>query len=55
MKYFLKTFCSQFFFLNQVSIDIPQLVQMIGPDPKTLKGVSGRVDELIDQIAKKLR
>lgn len=39
----------------QVSPDIPQLVQMIGPHPKTFKGTSSRIDELIDQISKKVR
>lgn len=35
--------------------EVPQLIQMIGPDPKTFKGTSGRVDELIDQIAARCR
>ena len=34
--------------------EVPQLIQMIGPDPKTFKGTSTRVDELIDQIASKV-
>jgi len=38
-----------------VSPDIPQLVQMIGPHPNTFKGTSARVDELIEQISKKVR
>lgn len=40
---------------KQVSADIPQLVQMIGPHPKTFKGSSERCDELIDAISKKVR
>ncbi|XP_059609952.1 uncharacterized protein LOC132257177 isoform X2 [Phlebotomus argentipes] len=38
-----------------VSPDVPQLVQMIGPNPSTFKGASERVDELIAQVAKKIR
>jgi len=38
-----------------VSPDIPQLVQMIGPHPNTFKGTSPRVDELIEEISKKVR
>ncbi|XP_031617589.1 uncharacterized protein LOC116337292 isoform X2 [Contarinia nasturtii] len=38
-----------------VSADIPQLVQMIGPHPKSFKGSSNRCDELIDQISQKVR
>jgi desumoylating isopeptidase 1 len=38
-----------------VSPDIPQLVAMIGPNPKEFKGTSARVDELIDIISKKVR
>ncbi|XP_063704558.1 uncharacterized protein LOC134833978 [Culicoides brevitarsis] len=38
-----------------VSPDIPQLVQMIGPNPKDFKGKSGRVDEMIEIISKKVR
>ncbi|XP_055299978.1 uncharacterized protein LOC129567289 isoform X2 [Sitodiplosis mosellana] len=38
-----------------VSADIPQLVQMIGPHPKSFKGNSNRCDELIDQISQKVR
>lgn len=40
---------------KQVSADIPQLVQMIGPHPKSFKGSSSRCDELIDQISQKVR
>lgn len=40
---------------SQVSADIPQLVQMIGPHPKSFKGSSTRCDELIDQISRKVR
>lgn len=39
----------------QVSPDIPQFVQMIGPHPNTFKGKSGRIDELIGLISKKCR
>lgn len=35
--------------------EVPQLIQMIGPDPKTFKGTSERVDQFIDQISAKLR
>ncbi|XP_071052282.1 uncharacterized protein [Onthophagus taurus] len=35
--------------------EVPQLIQMIGPDPKTFKGQSPRVDELIDLITTKIR
>ncbi|XP_059475230.1 uncharacterized protein LOC132196525 isoform X2 [Neocloeon triangulifer] len=35
--------------------DVPQLVQMIGPEPNTFKGTSERVDNLISEINKKLR
>lgn len=38
-----------------VSPDIPQLVQMIGPNPKDFRGKSTRIDELIDIIGKKVR
>lgn len=38
-----------------VSPDIPQLVQMIGPNPKDFKGKSARIDEMIDIISKKVR
>jgi hypothetical protein len=38
-----------------VSPDIPQLVQMIGPNPKEFKGKSDRIDELIEVISKKVR
>ncbi|XP_055699172.1 uncharacterized protein LOC129799373 isoform X2 [Phlebotomus papatasi] len=38
-----------------VSPDVPQLVQMIGPNPSTFKGTSERVDQLIAQVAKKIR
>ncbi|XP_058063666.1 uncharacterized protein LOC131213610 [Anopheles bellator] len=39
----------------QVSPDVPQFVQMIGPHPKNFKGKSERVDTLIEQISKKVR
>lgn len=35
--------------------EVPQLIQMIGPDPKTFKGTSERADELITQISAKMR
>ncbi|GJQ72124.1 hypothetical protein Trydic_g3219 [Trypoxylus dichotomus] len=35
--------------------EVPQLIQMIGPDPKTFKGTSPRIDELIDEISSKIR
>ncbi|XP_043499781.1 uncharacterized protein LOC122522620 isoform X2 [Polistes fuscatus] len=35
--------------------DVPQLIQMIGPEPNKFRGTSERVDELIDQVNKKLR
>lgn len=38
-----------------VSPDVPQFIQMIGPHPKTLRGKSERINELIDQISKKVR
>lgn len=41
-------------FVN-VSPDVPQFIQMIGPHPKTLRGKSDRINELIDQISKKVR
>ncbi|CAG9802562.1 unnamed protein product [Chironomus riparius] len=38
-----------------VSADIPQFVQMIGPNPKDFRGKSDRCDQLIDIIVKKVR
>ncbi|XP_067006523.2 uncharacterized protein [Anabrus simplex] len=35
--------------------DVPQLIQMIGPEPAKFRGVSQRVDELITQISSKMR
>lgn len=35
--------------------EVPQLIQMIGPDPKSFKGTSARIDELIDFISSKCR
>ncbi|XP_023290129.1 uncharacterized protein LOC105694948 isoform X2 [Orussus abietinus] len=35
--------------------EVPQLIQMIGPEPNKFRGASQRVDELIDQVNKKLR
>lgn len=41
---------------TQISgVEVPQLIQMIGPNPNEFKGVSERVDQLIAQINKKLR
>nr|CAH7741560.1 unnamed protein product [Callosobruchus chinensis] len=41
-------------FVQVSTQEIPQLVQMIGPDPKSFKGTSERIDALIDQISTKL-
>lgn len=41
-------------FVN-VSPDVPQFIQMIGPHPNTFKGTSQRIDELIDQISVKVK
>lgn len=35
--------------------EVPQLIQMIGPDPKTFKGTSERIDGLIAQICERIR
>lgn len=35
--------------------DVPQLIQMIGPEPAKFRGTSARVDDLIAQITKRLR
>ncbi|XP_011497710.1 PREDICTED: uncharacterized protein LOC105362078 [Ceratosolen solmsi marchali] len=35
--------------------EVPQLIQMIGPEPAKFRGCSQRIDELIDEINKKLR
>ncbi|XP_069683479.1 uncharacterized protein [Periplaneta americana] len=35
--------------------DVPQLIQMIGPEPAKFRGTSARVDDLIAQINKRLR
>lgn len=35
--------------------EVPQLIQMIGPEPNKFRGTSQRIDELIDQINQKLR
>ncbi|XP_014476077.1 PREDICTED: uncharacterized protein LOC106745214 isoform X2 [Dinoponera quadriceps] len=37
------------------SQEVPQLIQMIGPEPNKFRGTSERVDEQIDQVNKKLR
>ncbi|CAH0563514.1 unnamed protein product [Brassicogethes aeneus] len=34
--------------------EVPQLIQMIGPDPRSFKGTSDRLDELIQQVSVKL-
>ncbi|KAJ8948648.1 hypothetical protein NQ318_022716 [Aromia moschata] len=41
-------------FVQVSTQEIPQLIQMIGPDPKSFKGTSERIDSLIDQISTKL-
>lgn len=35
--------------------DVPQLIQMIGPEPNKFRGTSERIDEQIEQVNKKLR
>ncbi|XP_034939352.1 uncharacterized protein [Chelonus insularis] len=35
--------------------EVPQLIQMIGPEPNKFRGTSRRVDEMIDEVNKKLR
>lgn len=35
--------------------EVPQLIQMIGPDPKTFKGTSERIDALIAEIGERVR
>ncbi|XP_070161103.1 uncharacterized protein [Polyergus mexicanus] len=35
--------------------EVPQLIQMIGPEPNKFRGTSPRIDEQIDQVNKKLR
>lgn len=35
--------------------EVPQLIQMIGPDPRSFKGTSERIDQLVEQIGGKLR
>ncbi|RZB39139.1 hypothetical protein BDFB_013174 [Asbolus verrucosus] len=42
-------------FVQISSQEVPQLIQMIGPDPKSFKGTSERIDALIEQIIIKLR
>lgn len=34
--------------------EVPQLIQMIGPEPNKFRGTSQRIDEQIDQVNKKL-
>lgn len=35
--------------------DVPQLIQMIGPEPAKFRGASARVDDFITEISKRLR
>ncbi|KAJ8959753.1 hypothetical protein NQ314_006182 [Rhamnusium bicolor] len=42
-------------FVQVSTQEVPQLIQMIGPDPKSFRGTSERIDALIDQISTKLR
>lgn len=42
-------------FVQVSSQEVPQLIQMIGPDPRSFKGTSERIDDLIEQISIKLR
>uniref|UniRef100_V5GPH0 Desumoylating isopeptidase n=1 Tax=Anoplophora glabripennis TaxID=217634 RepID=V5GPH0_ANOGL len=42
-------------FVQVSTQEVPQLIQMIGPDPNSFKGTSERIDVLIDQISTKLR
>ncbi|XP_076756690.1 uncharacterized protein LOC143426872 isoform X3 [Xylocopa sonorina] len=35
--------------------DVPQLIQMIGPEPNKFRGMSDRIDEQIDEVNTKLR
>ncbi|XP_077272873.1 uncharacterized protein LOC143903278 isoform X1 [Temnothorax americanus] len=35
--------------------EVPQLIQMIGPEPNKFRGTSQRIDEQIEQVNKKLR
>jgi hypothetical protein len=42
-------------FVQISSQEVPQLIQMIGPDPRSFKGTSERVDQLIEQLSIKLR
>ncbi|XP_066600195.1 uncharacterized protein [Prorops nasuta] len=35
--------------------EVPQLIQMIGPEPNKFRGASQRIDDLIDQVNQKLR
>lgn len=35
--------------------EVPQLIQMIGPDPKTFRGINAQIDEQIEIISKKMR
>ena len=36
------------------SREVPQLVKMIGPDPSKFKGMSARVDEVLEPIMARL-
>lgn len=35
--------------------EVPQLIQMIGPDPSTFKGTSERIDQQIELVCAKMR
>lgn len=41
-------------FTRMSSQEVPQLIQMIGPNPITFKGCSARIDELIEEILTKV-
>ncbi|CAG9857779.1 unnamed protein product [Phyllotreta striolata] len=42
-------------FVRVSAQEIPQLVRMIGPDPRSFAGTSARVDAVIEEMAPKLR
>lgn len=42
-------------FCQVAPTDVPQLVQMIGPEPAKFKGTSKRVDEQIQLVQSKMR
>ncbi|XP_065560572.1 uncharacterized protein LOC136027343 isoform X6 [Artemia franciscana] len=35
--------------------EVPALIKMIGPDPETFRGISDRVNEIVDQLGSKVR